>query len=88
MLGQAGFRELGSSTLQRTTVCAAYQLFQAQIKIKIGGKISSNVIADYDVLVSVPELFCPCISTFVTNDVASFKMICLCVALWENLQIF
>lgn len=58
-LGQAGIRDLGSSTLRGTTVCVAYQLFQAKTKIKMGGKRCSNVIADYDALVLVPERFVP-----------------------------
>lgn len=58
-LGPAGIRALGSSTLQGTTVCVAYQLFQAKTRIKMGGKSSSNVIADFDALVLVPELFVP-----------------------------
>lgn len=58
-LGQAGIRTLSSLTLQGTTVCVAYQLFQAKIRIKMGGKSSSNVIADFDALVLVPELFVP-----------------------------
>lgn len=57
-LGQAGIRALSSSAIQGTTVCVAYQLFQAKIKIKMG-KSSSNVIAEYDALVLVPELFVP-----------------------------
>lgn len=57
-LGQAGIQDLGSSALQGTTVCVTYQLFQVKIKIKMS-KSGSNVIADHDALVSVPELFVP-----------------------------
>lgn len=57
MLG-ADIQDLGSSTLQQTAVCVAYQLFQAKINRK-GREEGANVIADCDALMSVPEFFLP-----------------------------
>lgn len=81
-LGQAGIRALSPSTPQGTTVCVAYRPFQASKKDKTWGQSSSNVIADYDALVLVPELCVPVFQTSVTNDAASLQMVLLCVGLF------